>query len=562
MSRAGNIIKTAIYVAVGVGIVGCSGVKKSNQEFTILVRMMPAQQRFFEQEIVEKFNKERNCKITVASFTDQWDIERFLKLDAGKKKPEIGLVKVPFEVTRVLAYKGYMQPLTKAVDSGQAMMDLAEYHQLASGLGYIDGVPYYIPRKLETRILFYRKSMVADAVSKFGKYEKQINKDLKKQNNFGLPAGYVLEKDPNQWDWYDLYVIGFIWANEQYNGAKMPRIAHRGARYEGTALDLVDKALQLGATHKDVLSMGDSTAETLLWETIFIRNGLYNQGMWQDPWRGANLYNGIKDGKIFLTYLQQIDCFNVHGWPDDPGMPAYLPDVNDMGLAAIPKAVSFELTKNGKPVFDGTRAISTGGWWWGIPTTSPNAKLAYEFARFITTKANQALECSKFGMIPVRKDILLNLPEVFPQGWVGDIFKTSVEQVTTNALTTVPLVKEYSQVSQNLIDAWYALCVEYDQKKSGTMTLSLMKEKLQKDFIPKQKQILGADFPNPVKQIPKTDSLNSVKQTSKTDSLNPEKQGMKTDSLNPEKQIDKTDPSVPEKQIDKTDSIVHEKSDK
>jgi ABC-type glycerol-3-phosphate transport system substrate-binding protein len=495
MNRRWNTLAMVVCIALGASILGCGGVKKSGQEFTVLVRMMPAQQRFFEQEIVAKFNKEHHCKISIASFTDQWDIERFLKLDAGKKKPEIGLVKVPFEVTRVLAYKGYMQPITKAVDSAKAMMDLAEYHQLASALGYVDGIPYYIPRKLETRILFYRKSMVADAISKFSNHEKRIAEELKKQNGFGLPAGYVLEKDPNQWDLYDLYVIGSIWANEEYNGTKMPRVAHRGARYEGTALDIVDRALQMGASHKDVLSLGEGMARTLFWETIFVRNGLFNPGMWQDPWRGANLYNGIKDGKIFLTYLQQIDCFNVHGWPDDPGMPPYLTDINDMGLAAIPKAVSFELDKDGKPVFEGTRAISTGGWWWGIPQSSPNPKLAYEFARFITSKANQALECSKFGMIPVRKDILLNLPEVFPEGWVGDIFKTSVDQVTTNNLTTVPLVKEYPQIAQNLIDAWYGLCVEYDEKKSGAMTIEVMKEKLNKDFLPKQKQILGTDFP-------------------------------------------------------------------
>ncbi|HAJ79867.1 MAG TPA: hypothetical protein DCO75_08850 [Fibrobacteres bacterium] len=487
-------VMVAFCLALVIGMTGCAGSKKTKQEFTVLIRMMPAQQRFFEQEIVAKFNKEHNCKITVASFADQWDIERFLKLDAAKKTPEIGLVKVPFEVTRVLADKGYILPLTKAVDSARAMMDLAEYHQLASGLGYIDNIPYYIPRKLETRILFYRKSMVADAVAKFDKHKKRINDELKKQNGFGLPADYTLESDPNQWDFYDLYVVGSIWANEEYNGVKMARIAHRGARYEGTALDIVDKALQMGANHQDILSFGDKMAETLLWENIFIRNGLYNAGMWQDPWRGANLYNGIKDGKIFLTYLQQIDCFNVHGWPDDPGMPTYLPDINDMGLAAVPKAVSFELDKKGKSVFEGTRSTSTGGWWWGIPKTSPNAQLAYEFARYITSKGNQALECSKFGMIPVRKDILLNLPEVFPQGWVGDIFKTSVDQVTTNALTTVPLIKEYPQVAQNVIDAWYALCVEYDQKKSGEMTIAVMKGKLQKDFLPKEKQILGNDL--------------------------------------------------------------------
>jgi ABC-type glycerol-3-phosphate transport system substrate-binding protein len=488
-------LKIGLCVVAGLGILGCKGRGVASPEFTILIRMMPAQQRFFEEEFVAKFNKEHNCKISVATFTDQWDIERFLKLDQSKKKPEIGLVKTPFEVTRELVYKGYMRPLTQVVDSARVMMDLAEYHPLGSGLGYVDGLPYYIPRKLETRVLFYRKSMVADAVAKFDKHKKRIGDELKKQNGYGLPKDYILKNDPSQWTVYDLYVLGSIWANEEYNGTKMPRIAHRGARYEGTALDIVDRALQLGANPKDILTLGDKMAEALVWENVFVRNGLYNPGMWQDPWRGANLYNGIKDGKVFLTFLQQIDCFNVHGWPDDPGMPSYLPDMNDMGLSIIPQAISFELTPQGKPVFEGTRAISTGGWWWGIPKTSPNAKLAYEFARYVTSKANQAMECSKFGMIPIRKDILLNLPEVFPHGWVGDIFKTSVDQVAINGLTTVPLVKGYPQVAQNVVDAWYGLCVEYDGKKSAAITLSVMKEKLAQEFLPKQKRILAADYP-------------------------------------------------------------------
>jgi ABC-type glycerol-3-phosphate transport system substrate-binding protein len=493
-----NVLK----VLGGIGIVvvslclfGCGGAKKASTEFTVLIRMMPAQQRFFEEEFVAKFNKQNNCKISVATFANQWDIERFLKLDAQKKKPDIGLVKTPFEITRDLVYKGYMQPLSKVIDSVQVMQDLAEYHQLATGLGIVDGVPYYVPRKLETRVLFYRKSMVADAIAKFDKYKKQVNDELKKQNKYGLPKGYALESDPNQWDLYDLFVLGYIWTHEEYNGVKMPRIAHRGAKYEGTALDIVDRALQMGASQQDILKLGDRTSAAFVWENVFIRNGLYNPGMWQDPWRGSDLYNGIKDGKIFLTYLQQIDCFNVHGWPDDPGMPSYLPDVKDMGLCMVPKAVSFDCTAQGQPAFEGSRAISTGGWWWGIPKSSPNAKLAYEFARFVTSRENQAKECSRFGMIPVRKDILLNLPEVFDQGWVGDIFKTSVDQVKVNDVTTVPLVKQYPDVAKNLIEAWYKLCVGYDEKKDGKMDTETMKQKLAKDFLPKQKELLGADFP-------------------------------------------------------------------
>ncbi len=471
---------------------------QTKNELTVLIRMMPAQDRYFREEIVPAFEEQYNCKVNVATFNNEWDIERLLKLDAGKRNPEIALVKTPFEMTRVLAKKGLMKPLTEAVDSLRVNQDMAEYHQLASGLGFIDGRPYYIPRKLETRILFYRKSMVTDAVTKLPAHKVRIQAELKKQNGYGLPAGYRLEEDPGEWDFYDLYVVGSIWANEEYNGVKMGRVAHRGARYGGTALFLVDRALQLGATKEDVLRLNaPHMTETYLWERVFVRNGLYNPGMWNDPWKGSDIYNGIKDGKVFLAYFQQIDNFLVHGWPEDAAMPTYLPDPEDMGLAVVPRGVSFRLDGNGKPVNEGSRAISTGGWWWGIPKAAVNDSLAYEFARFITNKDNQAEEVSRFGMLPVRKDILNNFPKVFSEGWVGEIFETSVEQLKINELTTVPLVEQYSLVGKNLVEAWYKLCVEYDADKNGEMSHDEMSRALASGFLDEQKEILAGDYPTP-----------------------------------------------------------------
>ncbi|MBN1576646.1 MAG: carbohydrate ABC transporter substrate-binding protein, partial [Chitinispirillaceae bacterium] len=452
----------AALAAVGVLLTECG--KFAPEEITVLIRMMPGQERFFREQLIPAFEKEHNCKISIATFNSEWDIERILKLESSKKNPSIALVKTPFEMTRPLVKKELVKDLYSVMDSDQVLHDIAEYHQLASGMSFFEGKPYYIPRKLETRMLFYRKSMVAEAVAKFPNHRTRINRELKTVNGFGIPAGYELEGDPGKWNFYDLYVIGSIWANEEYNGVKMGRIAHRGARYGGTALFLVDQALQLGASTNDVLKLTeDKMVEMFVWERAFIRNGIYNQGMWQDPWKGANIYNAIKDGKVFAAHVQQIDAFLIHGWKDDPSMPSYLPEEGDMGLAVVPQAVSFELDSAGKPFFEGTRSISTGGWWWGIPKTSPDAKLAYALARFITSRENQAKECSRFGMIPVRKDILNKLPEVFDQGWVGGIFKTAVAQVQQNGLTTVPLVAAYSEMSQNLIDAWYALCIEYKE---------------------------------------------------------------------------------------------------
>lgn len=492
--RKRQIVLIAVAVLFGVLIPGCNQTEK--KEISILIRMMPAQQRFLREQLIPEFEKTNQCKVTISTFNSEWDIERILKLESSKKKPSIALVKTPFEMTRLLVKKGLIQDLYSVMDSNQVLHDLAEYHQLATAFGFFEGKPYYIPRKLETRVLFYRKSKVAEAVSKFSAHKKRIEKELKEQNGFGIPAGYELEEDPAKWDFYDLFVVGSIWANEEYNGVKMGRMAHRGARYGGTALFLVDRALQLGASSDDVLRLAaDKMVEMFVWERTFVRNGIYNEGMWQDPWKGANIYNAIKDGKVFAAYLQQIDAFLVHGWKDDPSMPSFLPEEGDMGLVSVPQAVAFDLDSAGNPAFEGTRSISTGGWWWGIPKTSPDAELAYKLARFITSRENQAKECSRFGMIPVRKDILNRLPEVFDQGWVGDIFKVSVDQVKTNGLTKVPLVAGYAEMSQNLIDAWYALCVEFKESDDQVMDFSSLKMRLASDYLEKQKKILGKEFP-------------------------------------------------------------------
>jgi hypothetical protein len=98
-------------------------------------------------------------------------------------------------------------------------------------------------------------------------------------------------------------------------------------------------------------------------------------------------------------------------------------------------------------------------------------------------------------MVPVRKDIINNLPEVFDQGWVGEIFKTSIQQIGINELTTVPLVKGYAELSQNLIDAWYGLCVEFKETEDEQMNFSTMKMRLASDYLEKQKKVLGEDYP-------------------------------------------------------------------
>ncbi len=349
-------------------------------------------------------------------------------------------------------------------------------------------------------MLFYRKSKVADACQKFESHKTRITEELKALNGVGLPAGYVLETDPALWDVFDLYVTGSIWANETYNGTKTGRIALRGARYNGTSQNVIDRAYTLGATQDEIRTLkGAAVEETFYWEQAFIKNGIYNPGSWEDPWRGSHIYNAIKDGKAFLAYVQQIDLFNIHGWPEDPGMPSYLEDPEDMGVSVIPQGVSLTLGAEGKPTIEGTRKVSTGGWWWGIPTAAPKAQLAYELSLFIANQTNNAKESAQFGMIPVRKDLLDNLSNVFEEGWVGQIYKVSVDQISTqladSVITIVPIDKEYPKLSDNIIDSWYDIGVGTVKNNVPVGKVEVVKL-LDSKYRVKAKEILGDRYPS------------------------------------------------------------------
>ncbi len=498
-----HIYSRGFILGIFVLMVGCGQIVNKKSEFTVLIRMMPAYKRFFFNEIIKPFEKQNKCKINIKEFDNQWDIERILKLEAGKEKSYIGLVKTPFDMTKTLVLRGYMKKLNEIKDSLQTAIDITEYHPFAVNMGYINGNIYYLPVRFETGIIFYRKSKVADAVIKIDIHKERINDELKGYNGYGLPTGYILENDPNQWNFYDLYAIGSIWAHEKYNNTTTGRIAHNGASYSSNALFFIDRIIQLGGSENDILRFTtdkNTIAEMFLWENMLIRCGAYNPGMWQDSWKTSDIYNRIKEEEVFLAYMNQIDCFTVHGVKDNPEMPTYLPEISDMEIAIVPEAVSFELDTLGTPLYKGSRDVSIGGHLWGIPKNCPNAKLAYDLARFITSKENQLKECLKFGMLPVRNDVLNSLPQLSSEGNIASkILDVSIRQIKMQlekeSPLTIPLVKQYTQIGQNYIEAWYKLCVKYNEKEEGLMNLSTMKMRLGSDFLEKQHKILGNDYP-------------------------------------------------------------------
>jgi len=432
--------------------------KKPKMEMTVLIRMMDIQDLWFRERIKD-FEKENDVRLNVVTFDKVEDVKRMIELELKSGRKKIGLVKTAYEMVYPLVKEDHLIPLSQIVDTAQLKNDLSEYLPLALEVGTIEGKVFYIPRKLETYLMFYLKSKLEDVLKNWEEDKTEIDEMLKSVNGYGLPRGYILEKDPNQWDFYDLVVLSYFWANHPYQGLKLPRMAHRGKRYAGTANELYTRIFELGGDQKDLIEMiAEPVVDMFQWEGFFIKNNLYNPGMWEQSWSGGGIWKAISEGQVFLAFMHQMDLFFIHGG-SDPTMSGYLKDPEDLGIAILPRGVSLEMRNDGTPKRKGDHKSNLYGWWWGIPKTSPSPELSYKLARFITNRENQIEECSRFGMFSVRADVLEEILKIFTEDWKRNIFEVSQTQFEIGTKPT-PSITSLPLLNQNYLDAWYEISVE------------------------------------------------------------------------------------------------------
>ena len=133
--------------------------------------------------------------------------------------------------------------------------------------------------------------------------------------------------------------------------------------------------------------------------------------MWQeDGWYGYDIYKGIKNGKVYLAWMHQLDCMLIYG-AEHLGIKGFLTEKEDLGVSIMPQGVSFELKKDGLPKRTGSRKAHTSGWFWGIPKNSPQPELAYKLAMLITSYEYHLEESKNFYLIPIRKDVIKDISE-------------------------------------------------------------------------------------------------------------------------------------------------------
>lgn len=445
---------------------------------TVLIHMMPDQEKYFKEEVVKEFEKKQPVSLQVVHYNSIDSIE-----PAMRRQSMVSLVKVPFDKRMPLMRKGMFKPLHTFLSEEE--LELFDRNYLLTSLGAIDGKLCLIPRKFETRIMVYCKSKVTDAVEVWRTYKDSIDSFMGRYNGYGLPATYLLEENPEQWDYFDLFVVGWIWAHTLYNGKVQPRIAHRGKQYSGTSQRVFDRIYQLGGDSAAVVTMqGEAVTDAIYWETVYTSAGIYNNSMWTEGWSGADIWKAFASEDVFLSFMTQLDCFFLHGTGRD-NLNGYMKYPEDMGISTMPKACSVQCDTTGIPKY-GTKAITTGGWWWGIPAGAPDPQQSFRLAAFITGTTTQIQECSRFGMIPVRKDILSDMSMMFGGGWISSVYDVSFRQLVHNGYTVLPGSGNFMEISALYLDLIDDIIVKKNWADNDTLPQrEYIQNRIKSDYQPR-----------------------------------------------------------------------------
>jgi spermidine/putrescine-binding protein len=419
-------------------------------QVNLLVRMMTEQEDWLRTNVLTPFAQENDFEISIRRYNSVQDVERALGED-----PSISLVKVELAMLRPLVDAELLMPIDTYLKDHDRQDELdhllASFRPLAIEMAMVpDDVTlhlYGIPRKLETSVLLYRESKVADAVARWPEHLPELEEQLISKTGHGLPNGYALEADPSKWDLYDVFVAGWYWRRSE------PRMMNRSFDYIHTFFSLYEQLSGLSNEPTPKLAATPAMIDLFEWEALFRELGLYREQMFVrgEPITGRVVQDAMAKGDIYLTRMHSLGIKLVFD--------AATPEVkSDLRAALAPLGVSLQLDSEGAPARIGSRRSAVTGWFWAIPKRAPHPEQAYRLARHLSSNEVAAREMEAFFIQPALKDMKpvhgpfadLILP-------VADV---QLKIAADNRVPAVPTKKDVDQMSSQLIGAWWKIVAE------------------------------------------------------------------------------------------------------
>jgi len=432
------------------------------RKIKVLLRASPPRIEWMRENEFSEYSRSNDLDfefISAKTFEEEYQ----LLLKERDHPTGIALADIDDEHADELRENKVVRPIADGAKPKDLDAALAEYIPESVARGRVGAVQWYLPKRALVDVAVYLRPAVEDAYLHWQKDRPAIEKALKEANGVGLPKSYALEKSPDDWDTFDLFVAGWYWAHHPAPWAEAAAVLSRDHHAEATIAprigypcganeDANDEFLTAlyrhGATDQTFGELDGAPAlDALQWRALFRKHRLI-------PARcaGAGLasfdVNGLfHDRKLAWAPIDQADSLWLHGGARrdaEPGMPG----AGDLAWSTLPTGVSAELNRKGEPARAGRSFAFEEVHLWALPVHSPDPRTAFELARFIDQKGLQQRETEAQGMLPIRNDLRQDYPILFRLAWMQQMLDASFRQIDRGSgdIPAEYAAKEYDEI--------------------------------------------------------------------------------------------------------------------
>lgn len=402
----------------------------------VMVRASPWRAAWMKSNLFDEFAAANDVDIELVPAASFGAVAAALA--AEKERPTgLLLADVDDEVASKLREQGAVIPAQDAAPREELAEALADYAPEAIARARERGKLWFVPKRGLVDVAAFLRPAVEDLYLHWEVDRPAIQAALKEANGYGLPKGYELEKTPDAWDCFDLFVAGWYWAHHPAPWAApgdtrpAPRLALRTGPNSDALDDLFGAFFRHGFKEEDLPRL-DSPAvlDALHWRALFARHRLLAAAEAGPEGVDAFPINALlKKRAVAWAPIDQADSLWVHGGARRDAEPGMVGAV-DLDWATMPVGNSVEIdAATGQPARLGRSFSLEEIHFWAVPVHAHDVRLAFRLARFVTQRGLQQRETEAVGLLPVRADLAQDYPILFRLDWMQRMLDASYRQL-------------------------------------------------------------------------------------------------------------------------------------
>jgi len=464
------LLVAGILIDVGFLLINLSPARphlSARRKAKVVMRASAARVAWVKQNQLDEFGAANDIDFEVVPAKS---FEEVLEILRQEKAHPSGILLA--DIDDELADNARSEGLVRSVQSAASAAELAAmaptYLPEAMSRATSDGTIWFIPKRALVDVAVWLKPAVEDAYLHWQELRPQIDAALKEANGVGLPASYQLEKSPDHWDTYDLFVAAWTWAHRPAEWAAAPgeaastapRMAFRTGNNEDATDDLFGAFFRLGMKVDDPLRLdARPVLDWMQWEALFRKHHLLAPECEKPEGIDSFGVNSLlHERKLAWAPIDQADSLWLHGGARRDG-DAGMAGASDLAWSTMPAGASLEMDARREPARAGRSFSLEEVHFWTIPIHAPHPGLAFQLARFLTQTGLHQRETEAVGLLPVRQDLRDEYPVVFRLEWMQQMLDASYRQLDRGSgdlpdeVTDQGLDKQFNALRERVLSA-------------------------------------------------------------------------------------------------------------